>query len=336
MVAEIRRNSSLGDKPVCKSSRLFLIGTSLLLLAGIRCAQAGDIMIVSPGDYKFIEGERGVTEDCCGPFRLQHVFPAPDFAALGNKPHLIVDWSIRPDHSLTSSRTVHFPDNEVRLSTTQRGPDNLSLLFDDNLGSDVMQFYRGPHTLVADIDGPSPGPREFYDVDHPAGVTPYLYDPSQGNLLLDWIGWLGATPSPRGDLVPGNIQTELAGSPFATRGVLIPALVYQFTFIPVTPGDYNASGAVEQGDLDLVLLNWGNQLTDPAGAGWVTHLPTGPVDQSELDTVLLNWGSSVAFTTAAVPEPSSLALLAVMLVLGSLCRRATTTKSVSDRLHHRA
>jgi hypothetical protein len=175
------------------------------------------------------------------------VFPAADFAALGNKPHWLVDWSIRPDH-LTSPRTVHFPDNEVRLSTTGRGPENLSLNFDDNLGSDVMQFYRGP--LVADIDDTSPGPREFYDVDHPAGVTPYLFDPSQGNLLLDWIGWLGASPSPRGDLVPGNIQTELAGSPFATQGVLIPALVYQFTFIPVTPGDYNHNGTLDAADID--------------------------------------------------------------------------------------
>ena len=76
--------------------------------------------------------------------RYQQVFPAADFAALGNKPHWIVGFTGRPDQSATSPGTVHFPDNEIRLSTTQRGPRNLSLRFDDNLGSDVMQFYRGP------------------------------------------------------------------------------------------------------------------------------------------------------------------------------------------------
>ena len=131
------------------------------------------------------------------------MFPAADFAALGNQPHWIVDFTIRPDQSVTSPRTVLYP--------RQRGPPiyhatwdhaNLSLRFDDNLGSDVMQFYRGPVTLVADVAGPGPGPREFYNADYPAGVTPYLYDPSQGNLLFDVIAWQGASPSDRGRQSP--------------------------------------------------------------------------------------------------------------------------------------
>ena len=191
--------------------RLFSIGTSLLLLAGIRCAQAAEIKIVSPSAYEDIEGEGSVDAGCCPPFRYQQVFPAADFAALGNQPHWIVGFTCRPDQSVTSPRTVHFPDNEIRLSTTQRGPANLSLVFDDNLGSDVMQFYRGPLNLVADVAGPGPGPREFYNADFPAGVTPYLYDPSQGNLLFDVIAWQGVSPSPRGDKVPG-IRTALYAS----------------------------------------------------------------------------------------------------------------------------
>ena len=196
-------------RPACAA--VVSIGTSLLLLAGIRCAQAAEIKIVSPSAYEDIEGEGATGEDCCSPFRYQQVFPAADFAALGNQPHWLVDFTIRPDQSLTSPRTVHFPDNEVRLSTTQVGPANLSLRFDDNLGSDVMQFYRGPLTLVADVAGPGPGPREFYHADFPAGVTPYLYDPSQGNLLFDVIAWQGVSPSPRADKVPG-MQTALVCS----------------------------------------------------------------------------------------------------------------------------
>jgi hypothetical protein len=143
------------------------------------------------------------------------------------------------------------------------GSDNLSSRFDDNLGSDSKDWYpEGPLTLLSAVSGPGPGPREFYHADRPAGVTPYLYDPSQGNLLLDWIAWQGASPSPRADWITG-MQTALVGSPFATHGSFIPVIVHQFTFIPV-------------------------------------------------------------------PEPSSLTLLAVLLVLGLLCRRATTTKSWSS------
>ena len=239
-----------------------LICTSLLLLAGIHCTEAGEIKIVSPSAYKDIEGESAVGA-CCGPYRYQQVFPAADFAALGNKPHWIVDRTFRPVQGVTSPRTVLFPDNEIRLSTTQRGPDNLSPVFDENLGSDVMQFYRGPETFVLDVVGPGPGPREFYNVDRPTGVTPFLYDPSKGNLLIDVIGWGGASPSPRADFVPGMLTVLSGSSTTATNGTRSGAFVNQFTFIPV-------------------------------------------------------------------PEPSSLTLLALLLVLGSLCRRATTTKTASS------
>jgi hypothetical protein len=331
MVAEIRRIPSLGDKPMCTSLRLFLIGTSLLLLAAIRCAQAGEIKIVSPSAYEHIEGEFSADESCCSPYRAQQVFPAADFAALGNQPHRLVDLTFRPDQRVTSPRNAYWPDHELRLSTTERGPDNLSTVFDDNLGSDVMQFYRGPLNQVTD-GGAGLGPREFYDSNFPAGVTPYLYDPSQGNLLVDAIARRGVSPSPLGDLA--NILTVVGGSPDATGGSRWPALVYQFTFIPVTPGDYNASGAVEQADLDLVLLNWGNQLTDPAAAGWITHLPTGPVDQSELDTVLLNWGSSAStIATSTVPEPSAAVILLACVTGLVACRKYTRRKVAFNTLN---
>jgi hypothetical protein len=249
-------------RPVCAA--VASIVTSLLLLAGIRCVQAAEITIVSPSAYKDVEGLGSVGEDCCDPYRFQQVFPAADFAALGNKPHWLVGFTVRPDQSLTSPRTVRFPDNEVRLSTTQRGPDNLSSVFADNLGSDVMQFYRGPLNLVADAQGPGPGPREFYHADFPAGVTPFLYDPRQGNLLFDAIAWQGESPSDRGDKVLG-IRTSLYSflSSSSMQGIRDSASVFQFTFVPV-------------------------------------------------------------------PEPSSITLLAVLLVLGSLCRRATTTKTASS------
>ena len=207
-----------------------LIGTSILLLAGIHSSQAAEIKIVSPSSYINREGE-GAVENCCPAFRYQQVFPAEDFAALGNQPHWIVAFTWRPDQSVTNPLTVQLPDQQVRLSTTQRGPGNLSLQFDDNLGSDVTQFYRGPFITVADAHS-GPGPREFYHVDFPAGVTPYLYDPSQGNLLFDVKAWQGENPA-RADMIPGIQASLYAEPPIATQGDRGGAAIFKFTFVPV-------------------------------------------------------------------------------------------------------
>ncbi len=93
-----------------------------------------------------------------------------------------------------------------------------------------------------------------------------------------------------------------------------PNQVFLSDFIANTllSGDYNGNGQVEQGDLDLVLQNWGND-TAVTGVpnGWVNDLPDGQIDQAELDLVLQNWGSTAApsFSGAGVPEPTSLVLL---------------------------
>ncbi len=83
-------------------------------------------------------------------------------------------------------------------------------------------------------------------------------------------------------------------------------------------GDFNASGQVEQGDLDLVLQNWGDDTAvNGIPAGWTNdNTDLGQIEQTELDRVLQNWGSTSApdFTGSAVPEPASLALVG----LGSL------------------
>jgi hypothetical protein len=206
------------------------MGTALVLPAGIRLAQAAEIQIASPSAYKDQEGADCFCGDSASPYRYQQVFPAADFAALGNRPHWIVGFGPRADQSVTSPSTAYLPDNYVRLSTTQRGPGNQFLDFDANFGSDVIPFYNGPLTMVADAAGLGSGPRKFYHADFPAGVTPFLYDPSKGNLLFDFIAWQGESPKVLADQIPAQ---KVAGDPSAPQGDRGAAAIFQFTFVPM-------------------------------------------------------------------------------------------------------
>ena len=87
-------------------------------------------------------------------------------------------------------------------------------------------------------------------------------------------------------------------------------------------GDYNASNQVEQGDLDLVLLNWGQQ-TPPVPDGWTNDLPDGAIDQAELDKVLLNWGNTSGLAVgSSVPEPATWLLTLVATMAAIVLRRS--------------
>ena len=88
-------------------------------------------------------------------------------------------------------------------------------------------------------------------------------------------------------------------------------------------GDYNGDGFVGQADLDLVLLNFGdNDL--PEGFN-TAALPgatfDGLIGQNELDAVLLNFGSGTTtpLSLNVIPEPGTAALVGVSLV--ALMRR---------------
>jgi hypothetical protein len=213
-----------------------LIVLACALLPGlIPSSQAAEIKLVSPQAYANTEGGSAVGEGDFAPFRYQQILPAVDFAALGGKPHWITSFTLRPDRSLTSPRTVRLPDNQVRFSTTAATPATHSDRFDANWGPDVKQFYRGPVTLVADADSLSTVPRKFYQKTTPQGLTPFLYDPTKGNLLLDIVAWGGASPSTVEDKIAAvNGRTALYGeSPTATSGNRVEAGIYQFTFVPV-------------------------------------------------------------------------------------------------------
>ncbi|MEM1026539.1 MAG: hypothetical protein AAGJ38_00475 [Planctomycetota bacterium] len=112
------------------------------------------------------------------------------------------------------------------------------------------------------------------------------------------------------------------GSPAPTGQIVLS----DFLAIASLSGDFNGSGSVEQGDLNLVLNNWGVLRGSWSNA---TGFATGTVDQEELNAVLNNWGSSTApsFAGFDIPEPTSLALLAGLGLHG--LRRRSAAMAVS-------
>lgn len=82
-------------------------------------------------------------------------------------------------------------------------------------------------------------------------------------------------------------------------------------------GDFNGDGMVDNGDLNLLLANWG---AASVPAEWVNGF-AGTVDNDELNALLANWGEGV---NAAVPEPlSAVSVLVAVGIAGVSGRRSS-------------
>ena len=153
------------------------------------CALAQPIQIVTPNAYEFVEGELDSSVGNLGGFNYQQIFPAADFDALPPTGGWITAGYFRPGESVDQSGSATYDDLIVKLSTTTKEPDELTLDFATNHGDDVMTVLNGPAVISTNNQGPDEGPKVF---DYKFVYEPFYYDPGQGNLLLEATSSSGA------------------------------------------------------------------------------------------------------------------------------------------------
>lgn len=168
--------------------------------------------IVAPGANQNVDGDgNNVAPFSAGLFgtgpteRYQQVYSASQFAAAGST-FDIGSIAFRLDaNDAPGPFSDTYGSIQIDLSTTSLGPNQLSSTFANNIGADDRVVYSGSLTLSGS-GGQNPNP--FNAIINLQ--SPFLYTPSQGNLLLDIrINQAGS------GFIPALDATS--GSPFTSR-----------------------------------------------------------------------------------------------------------------------
>ncbi|MEM8783547.1 MAG: PEP-CTERM sorting domain-containing protein [Planctomycetota bacterium] len=257
-------------------------------------------------DFTIIGGFTGVS-------RLGFVFGVTDPETAGQGPSdAVYAYISEPsgDFADTSFRTLAFDESGAQIDISNLDdPERFVPFLAENtaytLTSTVDFQLNGDITVSMNLVDVATGGTAYDSGDYSFDILAELPPEGEDPLTVDgaWYGlYFRNFESPTSEIVFDNWTL--------TTATLSAGIV----------GDYDDSGQVEQGDLNLVLNNWGTAAPfDPNG----DPFETTNVDQEELNRVLNNWGSTTApsFEGAAVPEPGSLALLAGLAAL-SRRRRA--------------
>ncbi len=228
-----------------------------------------------------------------GPVRYQQVYDASQFSQLPPGGAFLTRIFLRAD--CTSIRNWSATNLEVRVSTTSKGPDQLSPTFAANVGPDEIMVFSAARWAPPAICSLS-----FGDSNWMMLSVPFFYDPARGNLLVEvrhaGIDW-AANPAP---LYESSLDAQSVSGDSVSRAAAFSAnadtaevldsvgLATAFEFRP-TPTLYVRS------ETNNVILTWPThpktfclQWSDAAasGAGWSDY--SGPIEGGDLwqETVL--------------------------------------------------
>jgi hypothetical protein len=216
-------------------SRSFTLAVTLATLASTVGPAVAEFNVV-PNALAAVEGNQAsefLTGDGAPAIHYQQVFAASQFSG----PGVITELAFRPDAVRGDAFSATLPNTRISLSTTSKVPDGLSATFADNLGPDETVVYNGNLTLSSS-DAPGPGGTRAFDI-VVALSSPFSYDPSLGNLLLDFQRD-GSTLNPLGESFDAQDQfgdsiSRAFGSrasATATRGADTFGVVVRFTMVP--------------------------------------------------------------------------------------------------------
>jgi hypothetical protein len=207
------------------------VASVLLLSAPFASAD----VIVVPNALATAEGN----DDNFGPFfndsvRYQQVYSASQFPSSGG-PLRITQIAFRPDGSVTdSSLIIRFDSVRIDLSTTGRTPSTLSTDFASNLGADNTTVFNSFVFVNAPVTGPSGGPKDFTIT---FALNPFIYDPSAGDLLIDFraieFGGGISAPFDAESNSPFMAHVDAPSISATTGSSFADGLVTQFQFTPV-------------------------------------------------------------------------------------------------------
>jgi hypothetical protein len=309
------------------------IGTSLLLLSGIRCAQAGEIKSVSPGAYQDTEGPNRSSPDWPVAARHQGIAHSSEFDALPVGGAWLTEIRFRPDGLVPVGEVASFGRVQWSLSVTHVDPLDISFTFAANITGTPVEVYNAAWSST--VINPNPPGAEIRPFDFRFPLeTPYFYNPAEGNLLMDIIFEMpgsGVNGLARFDIGQSNAFSERrdiwsgalgVDSPRSTAGTF--TAINEFVFISEPSGDFNGDGSVDaadyvvwrsglgttytQADYDVWRANFGKTI----GSGGAAY-PLGASAEP------LSIASAVPLP--AVPEPSTALVVFVgSLALAARCR----------------
>jgi hypothetical protein len=151
--------------------------------------------LVVPNEWSTAQGDAGNLFPLFSaqPIRYQQVFDAAQFSRLNPGGGLINRIAFR-GHGPGVPFNATVPQLQVNLSTTSKTPDGLSSTFAENVGADDTQVFSGPFSTAVTFTG---DPTNFEVVIN--FTTPFFYNPTKGNLLLDIRNSQGGVEVPPND-----------------------------------------------------------------------------------------------------------------------------------------
>ena len=127
------------------------------------------------------------------PIRYQQVFAKAQFSRFAAGGEMINSIAFRA-HAPGIPFSAFVPQLQVRLSTTQKNPDGLSSTFADNVGPDDAQVFSGPLAVSVNNSSSASAVNTFDIVIQ--FTTPFLYNPANGNLLVEIRNLQGGFEAP--------------------------------------------------------------------------------------------------------------------------------------------